>query len=245
MPGAEFRTIRPGIETLGCSFSLPRHRHVRAYALVVLAGTFEESGYAGRIRATAGDVLVHPAMDCHQNERVGAGVTLIRLYWPEGAPVERGLFRLEDVDALARAAERDVEEAGWRLRAALRERRDASPGRRDDWPDLLAAALAEDADTAIGAWAETHGLAAETVSRGFAAAYGVTPSAFRAEQRTRAAWLRVTRSAEPLCAIAAETGFADQAHMTRWMRRMTGAPPAAWRRAAQPEARRGRRVRYQ
>src|SRR5260370_26962360 len=51
---AHFRRIRLGIETLPCSFSLPRHRHLRAYATVVLAGSFEESGYNGRIRANAG-----------------------------------------------------------------------------------------------------------------------------------------------------------------------------------------------
>ena len=62
------------IETLPCSFSSPRHRHLRAFATVVLAGSFEESGYVGRIRATAGDVLIHPAMDCHGNRMVSAGV---------------------------------------------------------------------------------------------------------------------------------------------------------------------------
>ena len=46
-----FRGTRPGIETLPGRFDLPRHRHLRAYATVVLAGQFEESGYVGRIRA--------------------------------------------------------------------------------------------------------------------------------------------------------------------------------------------------
>src|SRR5260370_22392680 len=55
---AHFRRIRLGIETLPCSFSLPRHRHLRAYATVVLAGSFVESGYSGRLRATAGDGVV-------------------------------------------------------------------------------------------------------------------------------------------------------------------------------------------
>jgi AraC-like DNA-binding protein len=229
MPPA-FRNISPGIDRLARSFSLPRHRHVRAYASVVLAGVFEQSGYTGRIRATAGDVLVHPAMDCHQNEMVGAGVTLIRMYWPEEAPVEAGLFRLRDPDQVARAAERDLQEAMALLGQELKGGCADSPGKRNDWPDALAAALGENAGLSIGTWAEAQGLARETVSRGFAAAYGVTPSAFRAERRACAAWRRVTRGAEPLCAIAADTGFADQAHMTRWVHRVTGAPPAAWRR---------------
>src|ERR1700687_659562 len=64
---SHFRQVTPGIETLPCSFSLPWHRHLRAYATVVLAGSYEESGHVGRIQATAGDVLIHTALDCHAN----------------------------------------------------------------------------------------------------------------------------------------------------------------------------------
>src|ERR1700685_2654045 len=103
---SRFRQTTPGIERLRCSFSLPRHRHLRAYATVVLAGNFVESGYNGRIHATAGDVLIHPAMDCHANEMVSAGVTLLRLDWPDTTG-SGGLFRLDEVDELARTAERD------------------------------------------------------------------------------------------------------------------------------------------
>lgn len=224
-----FRRITPGIESFRSSFSLPRHRHLRAYATIVLAGSVEESGYVGRIRATAGDVLIHPALDCHANRMVSAGVKLIRLYWSD-TDGPGGLYRLDEVDALARTAEKDVDEAALLLEHALRMKLPPPPGRRNDWPDVLAAALTQNASMAIGAWAEANGLAPETVSRGFAVAYGVAPAAFRAELRARAAWLRVTRGCDCLCSIAAETGFADQAHMTRWIHRVTGAPPSFWRR---------------
>lgn len=227
----KFRRITPGIETLHSSFSLPRHRHLRAYATVVLAGMFEESGYIGRIRATAGDVLIHPALDCHGNQMVCAGVKLIRLDWHDRTG-HGGLYRLDQVDAFARTAEKDVNEARLLLEEALRKRYSSSPSQKHDWPDLLAEALAQDASLEIGAWAKANGLARETVSRGFTAAYGIAPVVFRAELRARAAWLRVTRCPDGLCAIAAETGFADQAHMTRWVHRITGAPPAAWRRSS-------------
>jgi AraC-like DNA-binding protein len=224
-----FRHITPGIETLRFSFSLPRHRHLRAYATVVLAGSFEESGYVGRIRATAGDVLIHPTLDCHANQMVSAGVKLIRLYWPDTNAVG-GLYHLNEVDALARTAEKDLGEASLLLEHALAQRWPSPPGKKTDWPDALAAALTQNASMAIGAWAEANGLARETVSRGFAAAYGIAPAVFRAELRARTAWLRITRGSDHLCSIASETGFADQAHMTRWIHRITGAPPGAWRR---------------
>jgi AraC-like DNA-binding protein len=226
---SHFRRVTPGIETLPCSFSLPRHRHLRAYATVVLAGSFEESGYVGRIRATAGDALIHPAMDCHANQMVSAGVKLIRLDWPDTSGVG-GLYHFDNVDELARTAERDVTEATLLLERTLVKNRLPSPGQKNDWPDLLLMDLARNASTELSAWAEVKGLARETVSRGFAAAYGIAPSVLRAELRARTAWLRITRGSECLCRIAVDTGFSDQAHMTRWIHRITGAPPAAWRR---------------
>jgi len=238
---SRFRKIRPGIEMLPSRFSLPRHRHLRAYATVVLAGGFEESGYNGRIHATVGDVLIHPALDCHGNQIVSAGVKLIRLDWTDDSEIG-GLYHLDDVDELAKAAERDVVEATHLLKQALLEKRMRSPGQRNDWPDLLLVDLTKNASTEIGVWAEVNGLARETVSRGFAAAYGIAPSVLRAELRARFAWLRITRGAECLSRIAVEAGFADQAHMTRWIHRITGATPAVWRRNGSIVPGRSRRV---
>jgi AraC-like DNA-binding protein len=228
---SRFRKITPGIETFSNEFSLPRHRHLRAYATVVLAGAFDESGYNGRMQATPGDVLIHAALDCHRNQRVTAGVKLIRLDWPDDRGIG-GLYRVDDVDELAKAAEKDVIEATQLLKGALREKRLPSSGQRNDWPDLLLADLVKNGATSIGVWAEVNGLARETVSRGFASAYGIAPSVLRAELRARSAWLRITRGSDRLCRIALETGFADQAHMTRWVHRITGASPAVWRRKA-------------
>jgi AraC-like DNA-binding protein len=137
---------------------------------------------------------------------------------------------LDEVEELARTAEKDVMEATVLLECALQKKRLPSPGRRNDWPDLLLVDLAKNASMGIGLWAEMNGLARETVSRGFAAAFGIAPSVLRAELRARSAWLRIMRGSDCLCRIAADTGFADQAHMTRWIQRITGAPPAVWRR---------------
>jgi AraC-like DNA-binding protein len=162
---------------------------------------------------------------------VSAGVKLIRLDWVDHSGIG-GLYHLNDVDELAKAAERDVIEATHLLKRALCEKGLPSHGQKNDWPDMLLADLANNASTEIGAWAEVNGLARETVSRGFAAAYGIAPSVLRAELRARSAWLRVMQGSEGLSRIAADTGFADQAHMTKWIHRITGAPPAAWRRNA-------------
>ena len=234
MPGLDnshFRKINPGIETVGGPFRMPRHRHLRAYATVVLAGCLEESGYNGRIRASAGDVLIHPTLDCHGNHFVSAGLKLIRLEWLDESGVG-GLYRVDNIDEIARAAEKDVIRATYLLKTTLAGKCSPSPGQRHDWPDLLLQDLTRNASMEIGLWAELNGLARETVARGFAAAYDTKPSVLRAELRARSAWLRITRGSEGLCRIAADTGFADQAHMTRWIHRITGAAPAFWRRNA-------------
>jgi AraC-like DNA-binding protein len=224
----QFRRVIPGIDRLPSSFSLPRHRHLQAYATVVLAGGFLESGYAGRIFATPGDVLVHPTLDCHANQMISAGVKLIRLNWPDNSKAG-GLYRLNELDEVARISEKDVKGAALLLEYLLTNKCRPSPGIKNDWPDLLLSALVSDAPTEIGEWAETNGLARETVSRGFALAYGVTPHVLRAEWRARSAWLRVRHGSDSLSQIATDTGFADQPHMTRWIHRITGAPPSAWR----------------
>jgi AraC family transcriptional regulator len=50
-------------------------------------------------------------------------------------------------------------------------------------------------------------------------------------RRLRVDWAadRLIGTSMPISAIAAEAGFADQAHLTRWFRRVTGVTPAAYR----------------
>jgi len=227
--GVRFRNIMHGIETLKSSFSLPRHRHLEPYATVVFRGAFEEVGYNGRIGAGAGEVLIHPPLDCHANPKVLAGVRLVRLPWSDPL-ISSGVYHLDEVDPIARAAERDSIEASLLISELLRQRIVVSPRLRNDWPDMLARDLVSDSSMRIGEWARSHQLAPETVSRGFTLAYGVSAEVFKAESRARGAWLRITNGNDDLASIAAETGFADQPHMTRWIQRITGAPPQAWRR---------------
>jgi AraC-like DNA-binding protein len=47
--------------------------------------------------------------------------------------------------------------------------------------------------------------------------------------RGRLAWRRIVEAGQALTDLAYELGFADQAHMTRTVRAITGQPPRAWR----------------
>jgi hypothetical protein len=180
----DFRNIVPGIERVpGCS-SLPRHRHLHPYATVVLAGCFDESSYAGRIRAVAGDVLIHPAVDCHANWFISSTVTLVRLDWAD-VRGKGAFYRLDDVDELAILAEKDPQEAALLLESVVDEAPSTPLDGGNDWPDLLVQALTRNPALELGVWAQENDRAPETVSRGFNAAYGVAPAVFRAESRAR------------------------------------------------------------
>ena len=201
-----------------------RHTHAGAYAAVVLAGGYEETGNWGRFRVHAGDVLFHDAFDAHLNRFEARGATILNLALTGHASGFRA-GRVYDADAVARAAERDPQVAVHVLTAQLREMRPVV----DDWADLLATEIARDPNCRLDRWADAHGIAPETVSRGFARAYGITPATFRAEIRARGAFRQIVHTMTSLVGIASVLGFSDQAHMTRAVRTLTGATPSHWR----------------
>jgi AraC-like DNA-binding protein len=78
--------------------------------------------------------------------------------------------------------------------------------------------------------------------RAFTQAYGLAPSDYQRQLRVQAARRLLGAGVTPARA-AAEAGFADQAHLTRWFRRYYGVTPGAYRAAAgvpEREAGRGR-----
>jgi AraC-like DNA-binding protein len=71
--------------------------------------------------------------------------------------------------------------------------------------------------------------------RAFHQVYGLAPSDYQRQLRVRAARRLLARDIAPAVA-AAEAGFADQAHLTRWFRRYYGVTPGAYRAAMHPRA---------
>jgi AraC-like DNA-binding protein len=203
---------------------IPRHRHERAYAAVILAGSYEESGSRGRFRVCPGDVLLHDAFDAHLDRFQGSGARIFSLEI-ETCPADTSIARVRDADAVVRIAERDAVAAGALLLAEIRRK----PPAYYDWPDILADDLLSDPAWCLDEWAQKQALAPSSVSRGFRKVFGVTPAAFRLGARARRAFRMITESGQPFAAVAAATGFADQAHMSRAIRALTGAPPGSWR----------------
>lgn len=220
----EFRTIVPGVETLPPQLARPRHHHREGYATVVLAGSFTEVSFAGRMDAEPGDVLLHGRFDCHLDvARSRGALQILRLPWRDDT-VE-GRFRVGDPDALVRLAELDTELAAAQLHRELHRPAQRAP----QWLDELAKALSGDSAFRLQEWADGRGLRADVLSRVFSREFGVTAQRFRLESRTRLAWRQVLGSARSLTEIAMQAGFSDLAHMSRSIHVFTGRTPTAWR----------------
>ncbi|MFD4501889.1 helix-turn-helix domain-containing protein [Streptomyces sp. NPDC058457] len=70
--------------------------------------------------------------------------------------------------------------------------------------------------------------------RGFRTVYGFAPSDYQRDLRLRRTRALLAEGTAPSTA-AAEAGFADQAHLTRWFTRTYGVTPAAYRTAPHGE----------
>ena len=199
-----------------------------AYAAVVLAGGYEEAGDHGRFQVAAGDVLLHDRFEAHLDRFSASGAVVLNLRLPAGSSFTAGVGKIPDPDSILRAAERSQTRALDLLFSAIQPK----PAMYADWPDELAATLMEDPYLRLGRWAEAKGLNPWTVSRSFTQVFGVSPEVFRARARARQAWRLIQTSNWPLAQIAYDLGFADQSHMTRSVKQLTGRSPKVWRSAA-------------
>ena len=206
---------------------LARHRHPESYLAIIISGGYEEVGDRGRYRVRAGDVLVHSAFEAHLNRYDRYGSEVLTLAVPARRDNDSALRRLPDPDYIVRLAERDKKEALAAAYAAMKP----IAATTLDWPDQLISDIQRNPNLCLRHWAMKHELTDSAVSRGFKKLFGLTPSAYRAELKSRRAWELITTTRESLVAVAAGAGFCDQAHMTHNVRKVTGRTPGSWREA--------------
>jgi AraC-like DNA-binding protein len=215
-----------GKEVVPSFRNLGRHTHGSPYAALVLTGGYEESGDIGSFAVREGDVILHGRFESHCNRGSPSGAVILHIPLPANTEFRPGAGQSADPDLIARTVERSPLEAA----ALLLQTTQMKQPQSRDWPEQLAADLSQDASLNLTAWGEEQGIAPWTVSRGFESVFGTSPSAFRATVRARRAWQAIRTTDEPLIGIATRLGFADQAHMTRSVRLLTGNAPRAWRR---------------
>ena len=245
--------------------TLPAHSHPQATVAVVLAGGFSGSYRGGERECDSRTVIVEPAGEQHRNQ-FGPRETKVLTLSLDGDGLRRSVVTAADRfrhgrDAYAgqiarRAADEldqpddvtplAVEAAALELLARIT--RTAKLERRPAWlgaaRSLLHDRYAE--SLSLAEVAASVGVEPDRVARGFRRAFGEPLSSYLRRLRVDAAAELLASTDLPISRVAADVGFADQSHLTRWFARHFGTTPARYRATQSTENgepwRHGRRV---
>ncbi|MFM2168502.1 MAG: hypothetical protein RIS79_2873, partial [Verrucomicrobiota bacterium] len=77
--------------------------------------------------------------------------------------------------------------------------------------------------------AKAAGMSSRAFERAFVREYGLPPQQYLKRLRIQTACRLLVDTRESIAAIAQRCGFADQSHLTREFRRVTGSTPSAYR----------------
>ena len=211
------------------------HAHSTTSISLVLSGGLDEDALGKTWESRALSVVVKPGGVVHEDRFGGDGALMLSLVFPRrasswagsyewfhGGPVARCAL---DVLRARRDGGGDPAVAIERLLAAVATSR--RPGVAAPW--LTDARVALLGGETVGRVARRLRVHPGSLSRAYRRTFGLTPLADRARERVRRAADRIGSTSYDLAAIAAETGFSDQAHLTRTFKRETGTTPAAYR----------------
>ncbi len=225
------------------------HWHEQWGLAAIEAGACHFTCAGTRCLACPGDLVLLPALAVHTAGVDPAGLHMTMAYLPtplvaellslppEVAPaIDRYVLR---APVLARrlsaaAASGDVAKLRTAARAALRRFHDACGSRvagiarpedRDARVAVLCAALRAPGRPDLAGLAARMGLSRGHFQRLFRRTVGLTPAEYARLARLAEAKGRLA-AGDPPADVAANTGFADQAHLTRWMRAVYGVTPS-------------------
>lgn len=219
--------------------TFPTHEHLAPYVSFLVAGGYTEHRGAVERRCTSGVVLWHGPAEVHGDvvDAGGAHVLNLELTDPEAVGGERPLPRVTARStalglALFRAfaaSEGELDERGCELWAAVEP--DSGTAPRLPWLrralELIHDEIAE--PLRLGDVARGVAIHPVHVARTFRRVLHTTVGDYLAEVRVLRACELLRRSRASIADIAAATGFADHAHLTRTFRRLTGVTPSAYR----------------
>ncbi|MGE3107500.1 MAG: helix-turn-helix domain-containing protein [Phycisphaerales bacterium] len=244
-PGAY--EIRDTLHRGGASYARHHHDHVSLF--VVLSGCVDETASTQRVECAGGSGGFLPVGVEHRSEFEGETVHTLDIaldaQWLERMGVmmrasdgctysfdpalslvghrllaaSRGGGRIGADELLLELLGRTARVSGWG-RAAEQNARWLS----DVVEQLHAGSSADLATLALRA-----GKNAAHLCRSFRAAYGCTMSEYAAMLRVQRAAVLLRSTRQPLCRVAYEAGFSDQAHLTRAFRRHMGVTPRVFR----------------
>jgi AraC family transcriptional regulator len=220
-----------------------RHAHEGVHLCCVLAGGFVEAGRAGAEAVGPGTVRVSPSAR-HDIDfgPAGARCAVIELGADDAAVLgrlDRSQFLRDPwlalvVARLGVAAQRGEPHAQVALDGAVAElfaqiarRRGARASRTPPgWLEEARTRVRDEGGRpALADLAAALGVHRAHLARAFRDHYGVTLGAFARRLRVERALRLLAVDDQPLAAIAADAGFADQSHMTRAISAATGSSP--------------------
>lgn len=231
----EFKEIRVDETRHPADYHLAMHRHYQGYIAIVLDGAYEEASVDGRYACDASTLVWHPPFHLHENRFRTHGATVLNLPAPAlvAPPTDYLVCSGAPVRAIATLAERDIEAASIAAFKTLQTL--SAPAVTKDapkWIHAIAHALRRDshvgASTLISALAKDQGLSPEHVTRQFKKYFAVSPSAYRREHRVRRAMQLIKNGQRP-ANVAYRCGYADQSHLVKEFRTVTGATPGTFR----------------
>ncbi|MDQ2102747.1 AraC family transcriptional regulator [Azospirillum isscasi] len=205
----------------GLDVALPVHFHREDQLTFVLAGRRRFVIGDERCEAASGQGVHIPAGTPHRSLCEPSEVVCINIYAPPGAYAAGDMM-----SGLARHWRR-TGGMGWADLALIAEDHRLSIG-SGAGPAVAEPAVGGEPWETVGAAARRAGMSREGFSRRFRRCHGVPPHAFRLLERLNDA-RRLLRAGEPIAAVAADTGFADQSHLGRCFRRAFGVTPGRYR----------------
>lgn len=226
-----------------------RHGHAPAYFTYVVSGAYSERVSQTVRRVVEGDVLFHPSEEEHEVDFLAPNTRIFRMTPTAlmlhsvqlvGASLERATGATAALIALAQRlrmlsgktsaeAALAIDASACSFVAGLRSPRRAGPAPTPrtsirSVQDYLDEHFVEGASLAdLSILAGCHPI---TLTRAFRRLTGLSIGAYIRQRKLEFACRLLCSEELPLSVVAASAGFADQAHLTRALRKATGQTPA-------------------
>jgi AraC family transcriptional regulator len=238
-------TVLPDVHLVG-------HDHPGVHICCVTDGGFDELAARGRRRCVRGSARISPAGDRHDIRFGARGAHCLLLFiddddvsglsgcrervFYESAPVALTATRLFGLLRRDEPAEPFlIENATWELVAQLGRSRE-KPGSRPVPPWLRRVrdrlCSCPEVVASIDSLARAEGVSREHLARAFRSHFHTSPARFLRRVRLDQARRRLVEGDDPIAAVAAECGFADQSHLTRVCQSELHVTPAALKRGS-------------
>lgn len=239
--------------TYPAGLRLPRHMHERPYICLIRHGTYSER--FGRRNRSCGPAMVvyHPAGEHHCQEMHGRDVAsfnveigptwqqrMIEIGMAADQPVQFEGGHAHDIAVrMLRELNHDdidtapaIEELFCQLLAEIRSSTTPRPlGSGPAWlgsvREMLDARIQE--PLSLGGIAEEAGVHPVHLATTFRQHFGCSVGEYMRRRRVAAARDMLGNPDIPLTRVAIEAGFADQSHLTRTFKRLTGVTPGRYR----------------